>query len=320
MYVPVRVSWHQNVTVEDPFIYHYTFGVEYSADGIPVVGQVGEWSLDKRHYFGAPPPKELQAPPACAQECAWVWWRMFNEATRALGHMWPASTGGNTRSFRPGAGGPGSTSSLLVFALPRRGPWVIDGKHRGFLFHHGGRLSGPWGGGKWSVSGENSVTMEVCGTHTLTFDSAATPSRFTIGRGGRTMNSLRSSSAIGAAGAIDDRFQGKDVRSSLWRPEDVSSHVGVQRLLGTGPWAWAGISTMAFLDEGILVTPWGRGTWHADREASDTVLALFAGATHRVHARPCHTFGSTRESDGQKVDGWIQLGGSANGCPRGSFF
>ena len=26
-------TWHQNVSAEDPYIYHYTFGVEYSADG-----------------------------------------------------------------------------------------------------------------------------------------------------------------------------------------------------------------------------------------------------------------------------------------------
>ena len=64
--------WHQNVSAEDPMIYHYTFGVEYALDGIPVVGSVGEWSLDKRHYFGALPPKQLAPPPHCALECAWV--------------------------------------------------------------------------------------------------------------------------------------------------------------------------------------------------------------------------------------------------------
>ena len=26
-------TWHQNVTSENPFIYHYTFGVEYTSDG-----------------------------------------------------------------------------------------------------------------------------------------------------------------------------------------------------------------------------------------------------------------------------------------------
>ena len=77
-------TWHQNVSAEDPYIYHYTFGVEYAADGIPVVGRVGEWSLDKRHYFGGYPPMALADPPKCAQECAWLWSSKFNEATAAL--------------------------------------------------------------------------------------------------------------------------------------------------------------------------------------------------------------------------------------------
>ncbi len=77
-------TWHQNVSAEDPHIYHYTFGVEYSSDGIPTVGAVGDWSLDKRHYFGAAPPLNLDPPPKCALECAWVWWRLFNEATASL--------------------------------------------------------------------------------------------------------------------------------------------------------------------------------------------------------------------------------------------
>ena len=48
----------QEVTEENAFIYHYTFGVEYTKEGVPVVGGVGEWSLDKRHYFGAAPPNK----------------------------------------------------------------------------------------------------------------------------------------------------------------------------------------------------------------------------------------------------------------------
>lgn len=35
-------TWHQNVTAEAPYIYHYTFGLEYTADGSPMVGQAGE--------------------------------------------------------------------------------------------------------------------------------------------------------------------------------------------------------------------------------------------------------------------------------------
>ena len=83
---------------QDPFIYHYTFGVEYKLDGSPVVGAVGTWSLDKRHYFGAAPPPQLHAPPACAQESGRVWWRLFHEAIGNLSAsgLWYARTGGNT--------------------------------------------------------------------------------------------------------------------------------------------------------------------------------------------------------------------------------
>jgi hypothetical protein len=58
--------------------------------------------------------------------------------------------------------------------------------------------------------------------------------------------------------------------------------------------------------------------WQAD----DAVFLVFAGATHRVVTAGCHKFSSRRESDGQKVDGWIQLGGpNRGGCPgRSSFF
>ena len=31
--------------------------------GVPVVGGVGEWSLDKRSYYGAAPPVDLAKPP-----------------------------------------------------------------------------------------------------------------------------------------------------------------------------------------------------------------------------------------------------------------
>ena len=40
------------LTPQDPYIYHYTFGVEYNPDGTPVVGGKGAWSLDKRNYYG----------------------------------------------------------------------------------------------------------------------------------------------------------------------------------------------------------------------------------------------------------------------------
>ena len=305
-------TWHQNVSAEDPYIYHYTFGVEYSADGIPVVGAVGEWSLDKRHYFGAPPPKNLDAPPECAQECAYVWWRMFNEATAHLGSWWPSNTGGNTRGFRPGSGSAVGTGGGLEAALVRTGPWVIDGQHKPILFHVGGRVSSPFGAGKWAMEGPSSVRLELCSYHgPLKFDSLEAPKAFTF-EGGR----LRGAS-LGKAGALDPRFVSESAWSAEWDAAAVATHTGVKRLLGTGPWAWAGISTMAFLDHGVLVTPWGQGTWHPDKTSDDTVFLLFAGAKHKVVTHSCHKFSSTRESDAQKVEGWVQLGGPARGCPGG---
>ena len=64
--------WRQNVTAEQPYIFHYTFGHEYSVDGVPMVGQVGEWSLDKRRWTAVYPPHHLTPPPACAGEATHV--------------------------------------------------------------------------------------------------------------------------------------------------------------------------------------------------------------------------------------------------------
>ena len=37
------------------YIFHYTYGIEYSVEGLPMELQVGEWSMDKRHYMGGGP-------------------------------------------------------------------------------------------------------------------------------------------------------------------------------------------------------------------------------------------------------------------------
>ena len=149
-----------------------------------MVGTVGEWSLDKRHYFGAPPPRDMTAPPECAQECAYVWWGMFNEATRHLGQWYPRQTGGDTRSFRQGKDSSGAELSGLSLSLARVGPWVIDGQHKPIHFHLGGRVSSPWGVGKWSVSGSGAaqtVELQLCSaTSTIKFDSVEAPTAFTF--------------------------------------------------------------------------------------------------------------------------------------------
>ena len=170
------------------------------------------------------------------------------------------------------------------------------------------------------MCGDKCVTIELCGQHTLTFDSATAPTKFEVGAAS-TLGKLRGGGGIGKGGSIDHKFTTPQARSSVWRAESVGTHRGVERLLGTGPWAWSGISTMAFLDLGVLVTPWGQGTWHADIDDPEAVMLSFAGALHKVRTYECHKFTSHRESDGQKVDGWIQLGGGRSSCPRsGGFF
>lgn len=75
---------------------------------------------------------------------------------------------------------------------------------------------------------------------------------------------------------------------------------------------------MAFFEGGALLTPWGTGTYHPSREAGEesTVILNFAGADHKVTVDPCHKFESRRVSDGQVVQGWVQLGQQAHsGCP-----
>ena len=43
--------WHSALE-GNPHIYHYTFGLEFTTDGLPVT-TIGDWSLDKRHYVRA---------------------------------------------------------------------------------------------------------------------------------------------------------------------------------------------------------------------------------------------------------------------------
>ena len=51
----------------------------------------------------------------------------------------------------------------------------------------------------------------------------------------------------------------------------------------------------------------GRRRGHPSPDEDDVVFLTFAGARHRVTTFRAK-FASVRESDGQKVDGWIQLG------------
>ena len=49
---------------DDFYIFHYTYGIEYKMTGQPQgYNTIGEWSMDKRHYGQAYPPKDDYDPP-----------------------------------------------------------------------------------------------------------------------------------------------------------------------------------------------------------------------------------------------------------------
>jgi len=302
-------TWHQNVSAEDPYIYHYTFGVEYTMDGIPVVGTVGEWSLDKRHYFGGYPPANLDPPPECARECAWVWWRAFSEAIEQLGDQWNGKQLGGTTAYRPQErNSPEETP--LGRALVRRGPWSLgESTKAAITFFIRGRVSSPWGRGTWSAH-DDVVTLSLCRTLELKFDSIDDPKSFTFMRPG-VIGLLLGEGQEGRGELTPEYFR---VYAKGWSDPSDAEHPAVRQVLGTGPWAWSGITAMAFLDRGVLVSPWGLGRYRPMANSTDTLILSFVGADHRVVLHPCNKFTSTRLSDGQVVEGWVQLGERARGC------
>ena len=96
-----------------------------------------------------------------------------------------------------------------------------------------------------------------------------------------------------------------------------ADHPAVKRVMGAGPWAWAGITPMAFLGGGRLHSPWGPGTYAPVAGTTDSLYVNFVGSKHRVTLDGCYKFHSVRETDGEKVDGWVQMGQQArgSGCP-----
>jgi len=82
------------------YIFHYTYGIEYTMAGRPQgVNQIGEWSLDKRHYGGDYPPRNLQPPPTGANAAARWLLGAWNEASAAI-PTWPVSKSMGTVGWR----------------------------------------------------------------------------------------------------------------------------------------------------------------------------------------------------------------------------
>jgi hypothetical protein len=228
--------WHANLE-GDPHIYHYTFGLEFTGDGIPVT-TIGDWSLDKRHYMGAYPPRQLEPPPRCAGKAAATLTALFNEATGNIS-SWPTGpagspTNGGTKGTRGWgeSSGPGVMQTLgggrgrgvgivteaafrrsrLAQAVTSRGPWKWAGEGP-VLFFRGGRMHTPWGAGRWSLSGDAiAVSLGACGMYRLSFNAARTAFAAATGRGvpPSSQGVLDVPAAGGAAGGAKARVRHDD--------------------------------------------------------------------------------------------------------------
>ena len=299
-------AWHQDINSQDPYIYHYTFGVEYSHDGTPVVGGKGAWSLDKRNYFGAAPPQRLSAPPDCAQQCAWEWRRLFNEATSnlsSLGLSWYDRTGGDTQRQKRPASTP--VLSGLGKAIVEAGPWLIEGGQGGERIHffRRGVAWSPWGGGTWRATGELTVELKLCAALTLHFDSSSEPTRFTYQGGKR------------GVGSLDPQYAALTAGAALTARAAQAEHPVVSRLLGEGPWSFGkapisgGVSPYAFLRGGVVATPHGPGTY-APMAGSDDLELTVGGEKHRLSVADiigCFQFNAVRERDQHRLRGWVMM-------------
>ena len=272
--------------------------MEYQLDGSPVVGGIGTWSLDKRHYYSAPPPAHLHAPPACAQESGRVWWALFNEAISNLSArgQWYSHTGQQTQSVHEDASSRWEPS-VLGKELVENGPWVVGGGNDQIHFYRRGVAWTPWGGGTWQRSGARSVTLMLCVKHELSFDSDTHPTRFSYSGGG------------GGSGARDAHYL-----PAAARPAD-EQHPTLKRLLGHGPWLFGssplvgGAGPLSFLRGGVLVSPSGPGSY-AQLPGSEDVEMTMGGDKYRLTTAGvvgCYQFKAVRMRDQLPQRGWVPM-------------
>ena len=79
-------------------------------------------------------------------------------------------------------------------------------------------------------------------------------------------------------------------------------------------WSWAGIPGMRFVYSandggGLLITPWGHGSWGVVPSRDDVLVAEFAQKRHMLlFDRQRDAFVSTRCDDGEVVQGGVAGG------------
>eukprot|EP00241_Pyramimonas_parkeae_P000849 CAMPEP_0114234288 /NCGR_PEP_ID=MMETSP0058-20121206/5632_1 /TAXON_ID=36894 /ORGANISM="Pyramimonas parkeae, CCMP726" /LENGTH=558 /DNA_ID=CAMNT_0001345963 /DNA_START=47 /DNA_END=1723 /DNA_ORIENTATION=- len=139
---------------KDYYIFHYTYGIEYTMHGEPMLNTIGEWSLDKRHYGSSYPPRNLQPPPneGTAKNNAAAFWLVnaFNEATAAIPDWPDYPTLGTVGWRREKITDDEYNASPIAKEISNGKRWSWAGsKH--MEFKPRGELVTPWGGGTWGV-------------------------------------------------------------------------------------------------------------------------------------------------------------------------
>jgi hypothetical protein len=154
---------------EDYQIFHYTYGIEYRLDGHPQgVNQIGEWSLDKRHYGGAYPPRNLEPPPLGANAAACWLLQAWNEAIDA-DPDWPDSKAFGTLGWRRDCSPPERVGAHPIASRLVGTAWTWAGIP-GLEFTTTCVVKTPWGNGKWGVQVRSRNCDQACVDNTIFMD------------------------------------------------------------------------------------------------------------------------------------------------------
>ena len=115
------------------------------------VNQIGEWSLDKRHYGSDHPPRHLQPPPDGANAAAYWLLNAWNEASEGIA-AWPASHSMGTIGWRRVKPSVAERMASKEAKAVTDTHWTWGQDTRGITFHADGRLTTPWDPkGSWGL-------------------------------------------------------------------------------------------------------------------------------------------------------------------------
>lgn len=267
--------WYDAGGAPTHHILHYTFGHEYSREGIPMIdNRYGEWRFDKRP-FQQGVPRGLLPPPRCAAEAAWTLWTKINQTMAAAGPgEWEEAP--HAKQAAPVVGRmtaalPGSGAAARVVGT---GPWQWQGAGELF-FLRGGWAMTPWGTSWWGaadaadpdIPAGAQLVLFLCGverwthsikleegnnTATLRFEGRPPPpaagdpfsARERSGGSGGSAGEPSVASLPGglARAAAADSVAAADVRAALAADDDPRADADAdpdsirRRLMGTGPW------------------------------------------------------------------------------------